>query len=73
MGKELSKKEFWFTSAAIPRGLAAGVLATLPQYHGLAGAENLAPGIFAVIVVSNLVFAVAFWLISRWPGEQPHG
>ncbi len=66
-GQHLSKKEFWFTSAAIPRGLAAGVLSTLPQRHNIEGAENLAPAIFAVVVISNLVFAVLFWHISRWP------
>jgi cell volume regulation protein A len=66
-GQHLSRKEFWFTSAAIPRGLAAGVLATLPQRHNIEGTDNLAPGIFAVVVLSNLAFAVAFWYISRWP------
>jgi cell volume regulation protein A len=43
----LGKKEFWFLSAAIPRGLASGVLATLPMQFGVPGAENLAPVIFA--------------------------
>jgi cell volume regulation protein A len=66
----LGKKEFWFLSAAIPRGLAAGVLATLPMHYGLPGAENLAPVIFAVIVLSVLVFAIGFSIVGRLPDES---
>ncbi len=65
----LGKKEFWFLCAAIPRGLAAGVLATLPMQYGVSGAENLAPLIFAVIVLSVLVFAIGFSIVGRLPDE----
>lgn len=65
----LGKKEFWFLCAAIPRGLAAGVLATLPMQYGVPGAENLAPVIFAVIVLSVLVFAIGFSIVGRLPDE----
>jgi cell volume regulation protein A len=65
----LGKKEFWFLSAAIPRGLAAGVLATLPMQYGVPGAENLAPVIFAVIVLSVLVFAIGFSIVGRLPDD----
>jgi cell volume regulation protein A len=65
----LEKKEFWFLTAAIPRGLAAGVLSTLPMQYGVPGAENLAPAIFAVIVLSVLVFAIGFSIVSRLPDE----
>jgi cell volume regulation protein A len=65
----LGKKEFWFLSAAIPRGLAAGVLATLPMRYGVPGAENLAPVIFAVIVLSVLVFAIGFSIVGRLPDD----
>jgi len=68
----LGKKEFWFLCAAIPRGLAAGVLATLPMRYGVPGAENLAPVIFAVIVLSVLVFAIGFSIVGRLPdGHVP--
>ena len=50
---------------AIPRGLAAGVLATLPMQYGVPEAENLAPGVFAVIVLSVLVFAIGFSIVGR--------
>jgi cell volume regulation protein A len=66
----LGKKEFWFLSAAIPRGLAAGVLATLPMHYGLPGAENLVPVIFAVIVLTVLVFAIGFTIVGRLPDES---
>jgi cell volume regulation protein A len=65
----LGRKEFWFLSAAIPRGLAAGVLATLPMQYAVPGAENLAPVIFAVIVLSVLVFAIGFSIVGRLPDE----
>ena len=66
----LGKKEFWFLSAAIPRGLAAGVLATLPMRYGVPGAENLAPVIFAVIVLSVLVFAIGFSIVGRLNSDE---
>jgi potassium/hydrogen antiporter len=65
----LGKKEFWFLCAAVPRGLAAGVLATLPVRYGVPGTENLAPLIFAVIVLSVVVFAIGFSIVSRLPEE----
>ena len=65
---QLGKKEFCFLSAAIPRGLAAGVLATLPMQN-IPGVENLAPAIFAVIVLSVLVFAIGFAIVARLPDE----
>lgn len=65
----LGKKEFWFLCAAIPRGLAAGVLATLPTQYGVQGAENLAPAVFAVIVLSVLVFAIGFSIVGQLQNE----
>lgn len=65
----LGKKEFGFLCAAIPRGLAAGVLATLPMQYGVPGSENLAPAVFAVIVLSVLVFAIGFSVVGRLPNE----
>ena len=66
----MSRKEFWFLCAAMPRGLAAGVLATLPVRYGIPGAENLAPAIFALIVFSVLIFAFGFSIISRLPDKE---
>ena len=66
----LGKKEFWFLSVSIPRGLAAGVLATLPMHYGVPGAENLASVIFAVIVISVLIFATGFSIVGRLPDSR---
>jgi len=63
----IGKKEFWFLTVAIPRGLAAGVLSTLPMQFGVPAAENLAPAIFAVIVLSVLAFAIGFSIVGRLP------
>jgi potassium/hydrogen antiporter len=65
-GMRLSRREFWFAAAAIPRGLAAGVLATIPMRYGIAG-QYLAPTMFALIVFSILGFALAFSIIGRLP------
>ncbi|MFZ3215945.1 MAG: cation:proton antiporter [Candidatus Acidiferrales bacterium] len=65
----LGKKDICFLCAAVPRGLAAGVLATLPLQYGVPGAENLAPVVFAVIVLSVLVFAIAFSVVGLLPDE----
>ncbi len=69
----LGKKEFWFLGTAMPRGLAAGVLATLPMQYGVPGAQNLAPAIFAVIALSVLVFAIGFSIVGRMPDEPAAG
>ena len=65
----LGKKEFWFLCAAIPRGLAAGVLATLPMQYGVPGAEYLAPAVFAVIVLSTLAFTIGVTIVGQLPDE----
>jgi cell volume regulation protein A len=57
----------------MPRGLASGVLATLPLRDGGPGAENLAPAIFALIVLSVLLFAVGFSVVSRLPDPERDG
>ena len=54
----------------MPRGLAAGVLATLPLQRGIQGLENLAPTIFAGIVFSVLLFAAGVSIVSRFPDDQ---
>lgn len=64
-GMSLERKEFWFLVTAIPRGLAAGVLATIPLHRGIPGMENLAPGIYALIVFSVIFFAIGFGIVGR--------
>ena len=65
MNLGFTKKQTWLTIVAIPRGLAAGVLSTLPLQYGIAGAENLSPGVFALIVTTIVLFTVGFAVVSR--------
>jgi cell volume regulation protein A len=66
----LTQKQTWLLIIAVPRGLASGVLSTLPYSTGIAGVENFSPGVFALIVTSILLFAVGFALISRMSDER---
>jgi cell volume regulation protein A len=56
-------------AVAIPRGLAAGVLSTMPLYRGVQGMQNLAPIIFSMIVFSILIFAGGFAIFNRRAAE----
>jgi cell volume regulation protein A len=50
---------------SLPRGVAAGVLATLPVSAGLAGMEDLPTVAFACVFATILIFATGFPLIMR--------
>jgi len=50
---------------SIPRGLAAGVLSTIPLYRGIPGMQNLAPIVFSMIVFSILIFAAGFAIFNQ--------
>ena len=47
-------------SIALPRGMAAGVLATLPMTRGVPGTENLPSMVFAAVVTTIAIFAIGF-------------
>jgi cell volume regulation protein A len=64
-GLDVDRRDFWLLAVAIPRGLAAGVLATLPLSRGIPEMETLAPAIFAMIVFSVLAFSVGFSIVGR--------
>lgn len=49
----------------VPRGVAAGVLATLPMAAGLPGMEDLSTVVFACVVGTILIFAAGFPLVMR--------
>jgi len=65
MGTGLSRRQLRVVDIAVPRGIAAGVLSTLPLYYGIPNAENLSPGVFALIVFSILIFAAGFAGVQR--------
>ena len=56
---------------SMPRGVAAGVLATLPVSAGLAGMEDLPTVAFACVFATILIFAAGFPLVMR--GAPPAG
>jgi cell volume regulation protein A len=61
----LGTSEKQLTIVALPRGMAAGVLATLPASVGIAGTEELPSLVFACVVTTILIFAVGFPLVRR--------
>lgn len=65
-GSGCSRKSKWQLTLACPRGLTAGVLATLPLQAGLVVMEKLSQAVFALIVTSILIFSVGFMLIDRF-------
>ena len=74
-GIGFGKKDLWLLNVAMPRGLAAGVLATLPLQRGIPDLENAAPTVFALIVFSVLFFAGGISIVGRLPDdpERPVG
>jgi cell volume regulation protein A len=59
-------------TVSLPRGMAAGVLATLPAQEGIPGTEDLPSMVFAAVVMSIAVFAFGFRKIrSGAPAPGP--
>lgn len=56
-----------FLFLAMPRGVAAGVLATLPLAAGIPGTQELPPVVFACVFGTILIFAAGFPLVLRAP------
>ncbi len=52
-------------TVSMPRGMAAGVLATLPVTAGVVATETLPVVVFACVLTTILVFAVGFPVIKR--------
>ncbi len=50
---------------SLPRGMAAGVLATLPAAAGIPGTDGLPPVVFACVLTTILTFAAGFPLVRR--------
>ncbi len=55
---------------SLPRGVAAGVLATLPVAAGVPGTGQLPAVVFACVVGTILIFAAGFPLVMRTPTPQ---
>ena len=55
-----NRQERKLVAVALPRGMAAGVLATMPATFGVVGTEQLPSMVFAAVVTSIGIFAVGF-------------
>ena len=72
-----SRQQVKMITISLPRGMAAGVLATLPFHSGVIGTENLPSMVFAAVLTSILIFAVGFPLVRNQksqaqPSEDPN-
>lgn len=64
LASDLSPDQKKLATVAMPRGMAAGVLATLPVSAGVPGTEALPVVVFACVFTTILVFAVGFPLVK---------
>jgi Na+:H+ antiporter len=60
LGSKLTAPQRKLVIVSLPRGMAAGVLATLPVAAGVVGTENLPPLVFSCVFTTILIFAVGF-------------
>ena len=65
LGSGLDPAQRALVGVCMPRGLAAGVLATIPMASGVAATAELPVVVFACIVASIAVFAVGLPLVGR--------
>lgn len=69
-GEHLDKNERALVAVSLPRGMAAGVLATMPMAAGIAGTANFPVIVFACVFTTILIFAVGFPLALRRKGPD---
>jgi cell volume regulation protein A len=60
LGSGLTREQKKLVIVSMPRGMAAGVLATLPAAAGVGGTDQLPTVVFACVLTTILVFAVGF-------------
>jgi cell volume regulation protein A len=64
-GKAFTGADRGLIWVALPRGMAAGVLAMMPYQAGVTATESLPTVVFATVVTTILIFAVGFPLMKR--------
>jgi NhaP-type Na+/H+ or K+/H+ antiporter len=72
-GGEFDAAQRKLITIALPRGMAAGVLATMPAYHGIAGTEHLPSMVFAAVITSIAIYAVGLPMVRRTRANSPSG
>lgn len=70
-GGPLTTRERRLATVALPRGLAAGVLAVLPAAAGVPGTEDLPVIVYAAVATTIVIFAVGFRIAERTPEPAP--
>ena len=65
LATDFTPREKKIIMVSLPRGMAAGVLATLPAAAGVPGTDSLPTVVFAAVFTTILVFAVGFPLVRR--------
>jgi cell volume regulation protein A len=65
LGKNFAPAEKRLVLFAMPRGMAAGVLATLPMTKGVPATDGLPVAVFACVFTTILFFAIGFPLARR--------
>ena len=80
LGGEFDRRERAVMDVALPRGLAAGVLATIPAAAGVPDTQGLVTIVFTCTVTTIAMFAVGMPLVARrlplppaTPGPGPDG
>ncbi|MFI4920276.1 MAG: cation:proton antiporter [Gammaproteobacteria bacterium] len=66
----LDKPQRRLVFLSVPRGVAAGVLATLPVAAGIPDMQDLPTVVFACVVGTILIFATGFPLVLRKPAAE---
>ncbi len=70
-GGEFTTRQRKLITVSLPRGMAAGVLATIPTMRGMEGMENLPPLVFSAVVTSIFIFAGGFKKVRGEPVPAP--
>jgi Na+:H+ antiporter len=65
IGGPFSARERAVMAASLPRGMAAGVMATIPAAEGVPASQGLATVVFACIIATIAIFAVGLPLTMR--------
>jgi Na+:H+ antiporter len=64
-GKSFTRAERGLIWVALPRGMAAGVLAMMPHQAGVVATDSLPTVVFAAVVTTIVTFAIGFPLMKR--------
>jgi cell volume regulation protein A len=67
LGSAFTRRERAVMAVSLPRGMAAGVMATIPAAAGVPASEGLSTVVFACIMATIAIFAIGLPLAARQP------